>query len=322
VFQQTYNYWGDFSRLPAHRQPHVDVVAFDVITEDSQIQTALATNGIQLGEISSSVAEDFKKDGSVQVFQFPQAYPSVYVLNMYPGSVFADNPALREAVAYALDMDSICRAETRGTGKNNGTYGFDGLAGYNTAWEHKYWEYDVEKAKAKLKEAGYTPGRLKLRILTNGGINGLTVAQANLADIGVGLEINLQEETQFLTTRTQPNLLTWDMCMYGTVPRGFMMNVFNSLNDIRMYDWGTMGGTKDQALFDLTQKVLYDQTRENIDAVFKATIEKLNYIPLYQGFDFVGTNNKIEAPIRGNDQETAAHASLFADDYDIYYQAK
>jgi ABC-type transport system substrate-binding protein len=322
VFQQTYNYWGDFSRLPAHCQAHVDVVSFDVITENSQIQTALATNSIQLGEISTSVAEDFAKDGSAKIFQFPQAYPPVFILNMYPGSVFADNAALREAVAYALDMDSICQAETRGTGKNNGTYGFDGLAGYSAAWEHKYWEYDVEKAKAKLKEAGYTPGQLKLRILTNEGINGLTVAQANLADIGVGLEINLQDETQFLTTRTQCNLLTWDMCLYGTVPRGFMMNIFNALNDIRSYNWGTLGGSKDQALFELTQKALYDQSRENIDAIFKATVEQLNYIPMYQAFDFVGANKKIEAPVRGNSQETAPQASLFADDYDVYYQAR
>jgi len=300
----------------------VDVVAHDVITEASQIQTGLATNDIQLGEITASVMEDFLKDNAASVFKFPQAYPSVFIFNMYPGSVFSNNPALREAIAYALDMDSICQAETRGTGKATGTYGHNKLAGYNPAWENKYWGYDPVKAKAKLQEAGIKPGQLKLRVLTNELINGLTVAQANLADIGVTLEINLQDETQFLLSRTQCNLLTWDLCVYGVVPRGFIMIALNTLNDIKAYEWGPIGGSKDQALYDITYKALYNQTQANIDAAFEATIKKLNYLPLYQAYDFVGANKKIISPVRGNDQETAAHASLFADDYDVYYQPK
>jgi hypothetical protein len=134
------------------------------------------------------------------------------------------------------------------------------------------------------------------------------------------MDINVLDETQYLLARAQCNLLNWDICLYGLVPRGFMMNGFRSMHDITSYDWGPIGGSKDMALFDLTQKALYDQSQANIDAVFKAAIEKLNYIPCYQAFDFVGAYKKIEAPIRANDLETAAQASLFADDYDVYYQ--
>lgn len=75
TFMQTYNYWGDPSRLGKHRAANVDVCRFDVITENSQIETALSTNTIQTADITASIAEDFTKSGDVQVVLTAESYP-------------------------------------------------------------------------------------------------------------------------------------------------------------------------------------------------------------------------------------------------------
>lgn len=321
VFQQTYNYWGDFDRLPTHRKANVDVVGLEVITEQSQVKTALGAGTIQFADISASAAEDFtKENGAITVAKFNQTYPGVTLLNMYPGSVFSDNKALREAVAYALDMDAVGYAASYGTSENYGTYGNPSLMGYNEEWNNKYYEYDVEKAKEKLAEAGYAPGELTLTYITNSGSSSASVVmQANLAEAGINLEIRELDETQYLTARGQANLLEWDMCVYAVVPFGYMMNAFKQLNDITLYNWGTIGGACDEELYELTMTALYDQTQENIDAVFEATIDQLNYIPSYAGFTFVGAYNKL-TPVKSASSENAANACIFADDYDVYYE--
>ena len=126
-------------------------------------------------------------------------------------------------------------------------------------------------------------------------------------------------ETQFLISRTQANLLEWDMSLYGLVPRGNMANYFLTLNDTTVYPWGTIGGARNEELWTITQRAIFNQTQENMDAVFHATIGLLNYIPLHQAFDWKGKHPGIEFVVKNNGLTNIAGATNFHDDYDVFY---
>ena len=322
TFEQTYNYWGDMEDLPAHLKANVDVIRYDVILEQQQIQTALETNTIQIYDIQASTAEDFINNGKVNVWKLPSSWPVALILNSTAGGMFENNQAFRKAIAYAIDYDAVCLTATKGTGNPMPTFGFDGLVGYNTEWEkdgnHPY--YDLDKAKEYLKEAGIEPGTVTLRTITNGGTETLVVIQACLAELGVGMDIQLQDEVQFLKNRFSANLNEWDMCFYGTVPGGFMMNSFYNLLNINAYDFGAIYGAKDQELHDLMIDALYDQTQEKIDKVYYAMQDKQYYCALYQTNNWVGAYSKIEFPIGDLSWKVYPQSCYFADDYDVFYQ--
>lgn len=321
TFIQTYNYWRDTETLPAHRKANVDVIRFQVITENSQIATALETNMIQAAGITASIAEDFAGT-EVQVKTFPESYPSVFMLNNAEGSVFAGSKALREAVAYALDYESMCQVATRGNGKVTNIMGHDRLAGYSADFVKYGYATDLEKAKAKLEEAGYKAGDLKLTYVTNINNEVGLVLQASLAQIGIDVEIKLVDETQFLTTRQQANLLEWDILSLGTVPKGFLTTMLYALANVDTYEFGNYCGVMDTELADAVTTARYSQSAEDIEAAYAMMMDRLYYIPTWEGYGYEGCYAKIDGLVKDSSLELIAQASLFADDYDVYWDGK
>ena len=322
TFMQTYNWWGDPEKLPGHLKANVDVVRYDVILEQQQIQTALETNTIQIYDISASTAEDFVNSGKVKVMKYPCSWPVLLTLNSAPGAVFENNPTLRKAIAYAIDYDALALAATKGTGSGMTTFGYEGLVGYNKEWEKpgNHISYDPEKAAQLLEEAGYKPGELKLRFITNQNSEANLVIQASLAAIGVDFEINVMDEVQYLDARFAAVQNEWDVCGYAMSPNGFLMNGFYMLCDITRLATGAAYGNKDQELHDLMMDALYDQTQEKIDKVYYALEDKMYYVPEYQYNNWVGAYEKIEAGYPETGFKIFPQSCIFADDYDVYYE--
>ena len=249
TFMQTYNWWGEgVVELSAHRQANVDVCRFDVITENSQIETALTANSIQASDITASIAENFAASADVSVQLGYEAYPAVFMLNNAEGSIFEGNKALREAIAYALDYESLMIADTTGNGSVTNIFGNVSLAGYSEDFAKYGYTYDPEKAAEKLAEAGYKPGELTLKYVTNQNNTVGVVMQAYLQQIGINLEIVLADETQFLTTRQQANLCEWDILFLEIVPKGFLTNMRVTMTDINAYAFGSYCGAYDEEL--------------------------------------------------------------------------
>jgi len=320
TFMQTYNYWGDTSRLCKHRAANVDVCRFDVITENSQIETALSTNTIQTADITGSIAEDFTKSGDVKVVLTAESYPSVFMLNNAPGSVFEGNKPLREAIAYAMDYTSMCIAATNGNGEVTGALGNDSLAGYNPDFAKYAYSYDPAKAQEKLAEAGYESGGLTLRYVTNVSNSVGVIMEQCMAAVGINLEIVLLDETQFLTTRQQANELGWDILYLGSVPKGFMTNCLSNLTNTSSYTFGSYCGAKDEELWQLVDKARHTQTGEDIEAAYAAFMDRLYYLPTWNDYGYAGAYSKIEGIVKDSSMELIAQASIFADDYDVYYK--
>lgn len=321
TFIQTYDYWGDTENLPAHRKANVDVCRFEVITENSQIGTALSTNSIQCADITSSIAEDFK-NSDVQVKLFPESYPAVFMLNNAKGSIFDGNKALREAIAYALDYEQLCLAATKGMGSVTGVMGNTSLAGYTTDFAKYGYTYDLNKAKEKMAEAGYPDGGIKMTYVTNVDNEVGIVLQACLSEIGIEMEIDLCDETEFLSTRQQANLLEWDLLYLGTVPKGFMTTLMYAICNIDTYAFGNYCGVMDTELADAVTVARYSQDAADIESAYAMLMDRLYYLPTWDDYGYEGCYSKIDGLVKDSSLELIAQASLFADDYDVFWDGK
>ncbi len=162
VLRANANYWGADSegrRLPhlnavhifSRRDPHTAFMEFEeqhsdiagvpdqdwdrVMTEDKKLQPRYADKYV--------------------LETTPTLTTSYYGFNMKTGR-FADNLALRQALNYAIDRESIIKNIGRGIGAP--AYGPipPGLPGHDP--DNARYEYDIEKAKALLTEAGYPDG--------------------------------------------------------------------------------------------------------------------------------------------------------------------
>ncbi len=321
TFEQTYQYWGDPSVLLPHRAANVDFIRFDIITEEAQIANALRSGEIQAYDIQVSTAEDFLNNpGNITVHKYPSLYPSFLEFNMYPGSIFSDNLALRQAIAYGINWDDVAYAATMGYGSATGVIGHSGLAGYNTDWETDgtAWHYDPELAKQKLAEAGYQPGELTIKFTYNQTPNDFAVMQEYLKQIGINLEMDLLDEVTYMAKRGQANTLEWDIMGMDVVPKGFITNIFYNMCNNADYEWGQVNGANDQELHDLATAARYG-TQEDIDKCYHALVERCWFIPRFNGNSFIGSYNKIEQVVVNSSQELIGQASIFADDYDVYY---
>lgn len=102
-----------------------------------------------------------------------------------------DDPKVREAIRKALDVDAMLLAGYNGTVGRAKSLLAPGLLGH---WEEApVTERDVEGAKALLTEAGHEGGfPLRLTLLNKPYFQTMAlVAQANLAEIGIDLELEV-----------------------------------------------------------------------------------------------------------------------------------
>lgn len=127
------------------------------------------------------------------------------------------DPKVRQAVAHAVNRENAVVAGFSGHGSP--LYGMPIQSddpNYDAAWE-TMWEYDPEKSKALLAEAGYDDG-LKLSLLTSAQYafhqdTGLSV-QADLEAVGIDVEL---KNPDWPTRVEEGNAGNYDIAVSGNV---------------------------------------------------------------------------------------------------------
>jgi ABC-type transport system substrate-binding protein len=118
-----------------------------------------------------------------------------------------DNPKVREAIMYAIDRQTLIDKLYYGTGMPAKGILAPGLAGYNP--DLPGFEYNPEKAKALLKEAGYPDGFSMELTQSANSPSTLKVneaLQAMLADVGIKAEIKQMDAAAWSATRKEGKL--------------------------------------------------------------------------------------------------------------------
>lgn len=175
-------YWGD--------KPAFQRVIWRVIPE-----TATRLAELEAGNIDLATKVPFDQQSTVANMSNAVAVPKATGRRVYvqmiqePDSPLA-NPKVRQALNYAVDMDTIINTLLAGSTKRMATFPNPP----NADPDLKPYAYDPEKAKALLKEAGYENG-FKVDFWTGNGrlTNDVKVVQAIADYLGaVGVEANVQ----------------------------------------------------------------------------------------------------------------------------------
>ncbi|TWT24121.1 ABC transporter substrate-binding protein [Planomicrobium sp. CPCC 101110] len=174
-------------------EPKLDRVIFRSIPDNSARLNALLSGEIDLADgITPSDGETIESNADLQLFERPSM--NVGYLGLTTTREPFDDPKVRQAMNHAIDKQAIVDAFFEGRGEVAKNPMPPVINGYNDDIEG--YEYDPEKAKALLKEAGLEDGfEMELyampvpRPYMPDGQKVAEAIQKNLADVGIKAEI-------------------------------------------------------------------------------------------------------------------------------------
>lgn len=187
------DYWGTL--------PHFEEITFRFMPNETAALAALETGEIDMiatviGEGVARLSEFEEQDGFALTLN--TARPLSYLGLNSKVEVF-DDERIRQAIAHALDRESIMQAAISGWGETTCTY----VNPPNEPWNSDYcpYPYDPERSRELLAEAGAENLTLDYKYLTIAEFPPIMeVVVANMADVGITLEIEGFELATYLET--------------------------------------------------------------------------------------------------------------------------
>ncbi|TFE02050.1 ABC transporter substrate-binding protein [Jeotgalibacillus salarius] len=195
VLDKNEDYWNS-------EYPKVNQVIFRSIPENSARLNALMSGEIDLADgINPSDAAQIEGDDNLQLFERPSM--NVGYLGLTSTREPFDDPKVRQAMNHAIDRQAIVDAFFEGRAEVAKNPMPPVIPGYND--EVEGYEYDPEKAKALLEEAGLGDGfDMELwampvpRPYMPDGQKVAEAIQSNLAEVGINAEIVTYEWATYL----------------------------------------------------------------------------------------------------------------------------
>jgi peptide/nickel transport system substrate-binding protein len=198
VLERNDEYWGE--------APHWERVVRKEIPDDAARVAALRSGEVDLiNYVPASDYQTMQNDGSVDTF----VADSVYILNVQPvqgetlpqkvrvnGQEIDENPfadlRVRQALDYAIDRETLVRVVLEGLGTPANQLMPAGFFGYSDELPAR--EYDLDRARELLAEAGYPDGFGFDFTCTNNRVPGDSVVCEALAQMWsrAGLQVNAQ----------------------------------------------------------------------------------------------------------------------------------
>ncbi len=183
-------------------EPKLDEVVFRAIPDNSGRLNALLAGEIDLADgINPSDAETIESNEELQLYERPSM--NVGYLGLTTTREPFDDPKVRQAMNHAIDRQAIVDAFFEGRGEVAKNPLPPVISGYNDAIEG--YDYDPEKAKALLEEAGLGDGfEMELwampvpRPYMPDGQKVAEAIQSDLAEVGITAEIVSYEWATYL----------------------------------------------------------------------------------------------------------------------------
>ncbi len=172
-------------------------VVFRPIVEGSNRTIAIETGEIDIAyDIEGLDKDKLRNDDTVVFLEEPSL--SIDYIGFNTKKAPFDNVKVRQAIATAINADDIIAAVYKGSGTKANSLIGPKVFGHTD--EAKAWEYNVEKAKQLLAEAGY-PNGFKTTIWINENPDRRDIAvilQAQLKEIGIDMTIETLEWGAYL----------------------------------------------------------------------------------------------------------------------------
>ncbi|MFC7687447.1 ABC transporter substrate-binding protein [Ureibacillus sp. GCM10028918] len=181
--------------------PKLDTIIFRAIPDNSARLNALMTGEIDLADgVNPSDAASVESNGDLQLIERPSM--NIGYLGLTNTRPPFDNKLVRQAVNHAIDKQAIVDAFFQGRAEVAVNPMPSSISGYND--EITGYEYDPEKAKELLAEAGYDGAEIELwampvpRPYMPDGQKVAEAIQKNLSDVGIPSKIVTFEWATYL----------------------------------------------------------------------------------------------------------------------------
>ena len=216
TFMKDESYWNKDGGL---NNQNCDEIEVRFIAESAQVAIELETGSVDFAyNLSTKDADAFDNKPGFATEIVPYTMVRAIGFNCDELSVFSDQK-LRQAVSYAIDGAAIIQSIYDGKGAlpsvaavPEGDYFVDYVPSWNDSIPY---EYNLEKAKELMAEAGYPDGGVTVRLMTKDMPeyrSTCEVIQAYLAEIGITVEILTYENALYQTYRYQPAAYDFYLC--------------------------------------------------------------------------------------------------------------
>lgn len=207
VLKANEDYWGTL--------PILKTVNILIINEPSTARLMMEKGEVDLIDytmISPDVLNQMDGKNGVTIVNSPGYQIDDIAINTE--NEYLKDPKVRQALAHAVNYDSIINDILLGGAKRIGGIIPEGMFGYNA--DITLYDFDLEKSKALLKEAGYEKGfPLEIAISENNEVrkNIAVMMQSDFKKIGIDLQIKTLAWPTFLdlvtTGKHQLALAAW-----------------------------------------------------------------------------------------------------------------
>lgn len=178
-------YWGELAKT--------QYLTMKIVPESGQRVTLLQTGEIDVAyDIPYNNVSTVEQSDDLQLLQTPSMKIIMLYLDCKDDQPWKDLK-VRQAIAYAIDKDSIVQAVTYGYGIATYDIMPSNLTDYRPITDYSY---DIEKAKQLMVEAGYADG-FEMPCWCNSAQANTelaTILQNQLKEIGITLKIEIQDD--------------------------------------------------------------------------------------------------------------------------------
>lgn len=183
------DYWGEKARIPN--------VVIRVVSEQTNRMIELETGGVDIAYTIPPI-DLHRFEGNSKLVLFRQPNQTSLYIGMNLRKKPLDDLRIREALTMLINRDAIVKAIFRGVGSASRGPLAVGIKYFDESLPP--YEYNVNKAKQLIAEAGYADGFSLTLLVTEmkERVDVATVVQSMFKEIGVNLEIKILEHGAFL----------------------------------------------------------------------------------------------------------------------------
>jgi glutathione transport system substrate-binding protein len=271
-----FNEWvrGDHITLDAYpdywdkaRGASVSHLTIKGISDPSSLAIAVQSGGAQFAApLNAAQAQQLQSASGVKVLESDSI--SVYWVTMNDQRKPFDNKLVRQALNYAVNKDAVLKVAELGKGKIVDSPMAAGVWGYKGA---KIYEYDLQKAKDLLTQAGYPNGFSATLRVTAPSKDRAVAVQSQLQQIGVQVEVVQMETAAYQAEESKP--------------------ADQSTTELLISNWSPSTGDADWALRSIYSKTQWPPAGANYGYFFNQQVEDL----IMQGLQFTDETQRKEA---------------------------
>lgn len=191
---------GDYTKYEANKEWWGGDINFDnlvirYITEVTTRSMEVESGGCDIARVDASVISTLQEGKGVVGRMQPTN--NVTWLSFNCAAAPFDNVKVRQAVSLAIDCQKIADTATYGMQNVGRSPISSAMKSSHYDAQSEYAEYNVEKAKSLLAEAGYPDG-LKVSLVCDGDKTEAEMIQSYLKAIGIEVELNVTDFSNWL----------------------------------------------------------------------------------------------------------------------------